>query len=386
MRPAQDLFFFNSLSPGSCFLLPDGKRVFDKLMEFIKAEYWKRGYDEVGTSMMYNMQLWETSNYKEKMFMLEVENQKFGLKPMNGPDHCLVFNQRKRSYRELPLRYADFGVLHKNEPSGELSGLPNIRKFQEDDALIFCRESQVKDEVKAVLDFIDYVYKIFGFTYELELSTRPDKYVGEIETWNKAESALSDALNEFGKPWKINEGGGAYHGPKIDIGLLDSLQRKFQCATLQLDFELPLIFKLSYSTEDESKFDRPVLIHRAVLGSLERIFENLLKNYKGKWPLWLSPRQVIVCSDSSVTSDYAIKVWEEIHEAGFDVDIDESDRAVEKKVEEAQLAKYNYILVVGEKEADAGKVCVRVRDEAEPQEMSLDDLINKFKSEVEAFK
>ncbi|KAJ3693405.1 hypothetical protein LUZ60_008885 [Juncus effusus] len=388
--PAQELFFFNPLSPGSCFFLPHGKRVCNKLMEFIRVQYRERGYDEVETPIMYNMQLWETSghaaNYKENMFVLEVEKQEFGLKPMNCPGHCLMFDYRKRSYRELPLRYADFGVLHRNELSGALSGLTRVRRFQQDDAHIFCRESQVKNEVKAVLDFIDYAYKIFGFTYELELSTRPEKYLGEIETWDKAEAALSDALNEFGKPWKINEGDGAFYGPKIDIGVFDALKRKFQCATLQLDFQLPLRFKLSYSTEDESKFDRPVMIHRAVLGSVERMFAILLEHYKGKWPLWLSPRQAIVCSVSSVTLDYAKKVKEQMHKAGFYVDIDESDRTIQKKVREAQLAQYNYILVVGAKEVDTGKVSVRVRDAAKLEVMDLEELINKLKSEVESFK
>ncbi|KAJ4755028.1 Threonine--tRNA ligase [Rhynchospora pubera] len=389
---AQELFFFHPLSPGSCFFLPNGARIYNKLMDFMKAQYKDRGYHEVLTPNIYNMQLWETSghaaNYKDNMFVFEIEKQEFGLKPMNCPGHCLMFEHRVRSYRELPLRFADFGVLHRNELSGALTGLTRVRRFQQDDAHIFCRESQVKDEVKSVLEFIDYVYKIFGFTYELELSTRPEKYLGEIETWNKAEAALSDALNEFGKPWQINEGDGAFYGPKIDIGVFDALKRKFQCATLQLDFQLPLRFKLSYSAEDEAKLERPVMIHRAILSSVERMFAILLEHYKGKWPLWLSPRQAIVCSVSSNTLDYAKRVHEQMHKTGYYVDIDSSDRTIQKKVREAQIAQYNYILVVGAKEAETGKVCVRVRDaakDAKLEELSIEELLLKFKREVESY-
>ena len=339
---------------------------------------------------IYNMQLWETSghaaNYKENMFVFEIEKQEFGLKPMNCPGHCLMFEHRVRSYRELPLRMADFGVLHRNELSGALTGLTRVRRFQQDDAHIFCRESQIKDEVKAVLDFINYVYEIFGFKYELELSTRPEKYLGDIETWNKAEQQLTEALNEFGKPWQINEGDGAFYGPKIDIGVFDALKRKFQCATLQLDFQLPLRFRLTYSAEDEAKLERPVMIHRAILGSVERMFAILLEHYNGKWPLWLSPRQAIVCSISSNSVEYAKQVRARIHEAGFHVAIDETDRTIQKKVREAQLAQFNYILVVGAQEAETGQVSVRVRDKAELATVSIDDIITRFKEEVAAYK
>ncbi|KAK4489517.1 hypothetical protein RD792_005326, partial [Penstemon davidsonii] len=287
----QELFFFHPLSPGSCFFLPHGSRVCNKLLEFIRSQYWKRGYEEVWTPNMYNMQLWETSghaaNYKENMFVFEKIDLHF---------HCA----------ELPLRLADFGVLHRNEASGALTGLTRVRRFQQDDAHIFCRESQIKDEVKGVLEFISHVYKIFGFTFELKLSTRPEKFLGEIETWDKAEAALTEALNENGKPWEINEGDGAFYGPKIDISVSDAMRRKFQCATLQLDFQLPARFNLSYSAEDETKRERPVMIHRAILGSVERMFAILLEHYKGKWPFWLSPRQAIVCPVSDKSQAYAL--------------------------------------------------------------------------------
>ncbi|RZC57043.1 hypothetical protein C5167_004348 [Papaver somniferum] len=321
---------------------------------------------------MYNMQLWETSghaaNYKENMFVFEIEKQEFGLKPMNCPGHCLMFDHRVRSYRELPLRLADFGVLHRNEPSGALTGLTRVRRFQQDDAHIFCRESQIKDEVTSVLEF------------------RPEKYLGEISTWDKAESALAEALNEFGRPWKINEGDGAFYGPKIDIGVFDALKRKFQCATLQLDFQLPSRFNLSYSAEDEALREKPVMIHRAILGSVERMFAILLEHSKGKWPFWLSPRQAIVCPISEKSNAYALKLKDQIHKAGYYVDVDITDRKIDKKIREAQLAQYNYMLVVGEAEANNNTVSRRVRDKAELTVMSVEALLTFFKEEVAAFR
>ncbi|KAJ4711144.1 threonine--tRNA ligase, mitochondrial [Melia azedarach] len=385
----QELFFNHPLSPGSWFFLPLGTRVYNKLMEFIRKQYWDRGYQEVISPNMYNMKLWETSghaaNYKENMFLIDIEKQEFGLKPMNCPGHCLMFDHKVRSYRELPLRLADFGVLHRNEASGALTGLTRVRRFQQDDAHIFCRESQIKDEVRGVLEFIDYVYTIFGFTYELKLSTRPEKYLGDLAAWEKAEAALTDALNEFGKPWQINEGDGAFYGPKIDISVSDVFKRKFQCATLQLDFQLPSRFNLKFSAEDEAKEERPVMIHRAVLGSVERMFAIMLEHYKGKWPFWLSPRQAIVCPVSEKSQPYALQVRDQIYQAGYHVDVDTTDRKIQKKVREAQLAQYNFILVVGEEEAKTGQVSVRVRDKADHSVMSIENLLKHFKEKTEAF-
>ncbi|KAL9258313.1 Threonine--tRNA ligase, mitochondrial 1-like protein [Drosera capensis] len=385
----QELFFFHPLSPGSAFFLPHGARIYNKLMGFIKGQYRVRGYQEVLSPNIYNMNLWETSghaaNYKENMFVFEIEKQEFGLKPMNCPGHCLIFDHRVRSYRELPLRMADFGVLHRNEASGALTGLTRVRRFQQDDAHIFCRESQVKDEVMGVLEFIRYVYDIFGFTFELKLSTRPEKYLGDLETWEKAEAALTEALNDSGKPWQLNEGDGAFYGPKIDISVSDALNRKFQCATLQLDFQLPSRFNLSYSAEDEAKRERPVMIHRAILGSVERMLAILLEHYKGKWPFWLSPRQAIVCTVSEKSEAYAVEVHDQIHAAGYYVDFDTSDKTVNKKVREAQLAQYNYILVVGEKDAEKRVVTVRIRDKQDHSEMTVGDLLKRFKELVEGY-
>ncbi|KAG6654472.1 hypothetical protein CIPAW_05G147900 [Carya illinoinensis] len=385
----QELFFCHPLSPGSWFFLPHGARIYNKLMDFIRSQYRERGYQEVLSPNMYNMQLWETSghaaNYKENMFVFEVEKQEFGLKPMNCPGHCLMFQHRVRSYRELPLRLADFGVLHRNEASGALTGLTRVRRFQQDDAHIFCRESQIKEEVRGVLDFIKHVYDVFGFTFDLKLSTRPEKYLGDLATWERAEAALAEALDESGKPWQINEGDGAFYGPKIDISVSDALNRKFQCATLQLDFQLPARFELYYSAEDEAKRETPVMIHRAVLGSVERMFAILLEHYKGKWPFWLSPRQAIVCPVSEKSQPYALKVQDQIFRAGYHVDVDTTDRKIQKKIREAQLAQYNFILVVGEEEANTGQVSVRVRDKADHSVMSIESLLKHFEGEIAAF-
>ncbi|KAK2637618.1 hypothetical protein Ddye_025413 [Dipteronia dyeriana] len=294
----QELFFTHHYSPGSWFFKPRGYEIYQKLMKFIKVQYRDRGYKVISSPDMYNMELWKTSghaaNYKENMYSFNNGGQEFAMKPMNCPGHCLMFEQLVRSYNELPLRLADFGVLHRKEASGALSGLTRVTKFQQDDAHIFCIDSQIKDEVRGVLEFIDYAYKVFGLNYQLKLSTRPEKYVGQLETWERAEAALKDALNEFGKPWQINEGDGAFYGPKIDISVSDALKRKFQCATLQLDFQLPLPFKLEYLAEGGKRKETPVMIHRAVLGSFERMIAILLEHYKGKWPFWLSPRQAIV--------------------------------------------------------------------------------------------
>ncbi|XP_049413220.1 threonine--tRNA ligase, mitochondrial 1-like [Solanum stenotomum] len=393
LNKKQELFYFDPMSPGSCFFLPHGARICNKLLEFLKNEYWKRGYEEIWSPDIYKMQLWETSGhaakYKENMFVFEIDDkavEQLGLKPMNCPGHCKVFGHRVRSYRELPLRLADFGALHRNEASGALTGLTRLRQFHQDDAHIFCRESQIKDEVKGVLDFISYVYAIFGFSnIDFKLSTRPEKYIGNLQSWKKAEDALAEALNEFGKPWEINKGDGAFYGPKIDISVSDAMKRNLQCATLQLDFQLPERLNLLYIAENDQIRERPVMIHRAILGSVERMFAILFEHYKGKWPFWLSPRQAIICPVSNKSQAYAFEIWKRLHDARYHVDIDVSDKTVGKKVREAQLVQYNYILVVGEEEAKNGQVSVRVRDKRDHQVMTVDELLDQFKDMVASF-
>lgn len=378
----QELFFFHELSPGSCFFQPRGAHIYNTLVDVMKKEYRKRGFQEVVSPNIYNAKLWQTSghwaHYSENMFSFDVEKEKFALKPMNCPGHCLIFDNRNRSWRELPLRLADFGVLHRNELSGALTGLTRVRRFQQDDAHIFCAPEQIKDEMKGCLDFLKHIYSIFGFTFDLVLSTRPEKYLGEIEMWNEAEKALSESLNDFGQPWKENPGDGAFYGPKIDITIKDALNRAHQCATIQLDFQLPIRFNLNFVSESGEK-RRPVIIHRAILGSVERMVAILTESYGGKWPFWLSPRQVMVVPVGPNFDQYAEEVRQKVYEAGFmaEVDVDHGD-TLNKKIRNAQLAQFNFILVVGEKEKSSNTVNVRTRDNVVHGEVSVDGLIEKL--------
>ncbi|CAF0941858.1 unnamed protein product [Didymodactylos carnosus] len=384
----QDLFFFHSLSPGSCFFYPKGAHIYNKLIELIRGEYRKRGYQEVITPNMYNSKLWKQSghwdHYAENMFQTEIEKELFALKPMNCPGHCLMFASRLRSWRELPLRFADFGVLHRNELSGALSGLTRVRRFQQDDGHIFCMQSQIKSEIESCLEFLKHIYGIFGFSFELKLSTRPDSFLGEVETWNAAEKQLELALNSFGYPWKLNPGDGAFYGPKIDITIKDALQRSYQCATIQLDFQLPLRFELQYQTDDDTddptkKLNTPVIIHRAMLGSIERMLAILTESFGGKWPFWLSPRQAAIVPVVSALDEYAMEVQRKLWDAGFQVEADlDPGSTLNKKIRNNQLAQFNFILVVGQQEKANGTVNVRTRDGKQHGECSVDDVIRRF--------
>ncbi|XP_029663792.1 threonine--tRNA ligase, cytoplasmic isoform X2 [Formica exsecta] len=379
----QELFFFHELSPGSCFFQPRGAYIYNTLVEFIRSEYRKRGFQEVISPNIYNSKLWQTSghwqHYAENMFCFDVEKETFALKPMNCPGHCMIFDVRCRSWRELPLRMADFGVLHRNELSGALTGLTRVRRFQQDDAHIFCSIDQIKDEMLGALDFLRHVYSIFGFTFNLCLSTRPEKYLGDLEVWDRAEKALEDSLNAFGQPWTLNPQDGAFYGPKIDITLMDALKRAHQTATIQLDFQLPIRFNLSYVNEAGEK-TRPVIIHRAILGSVERMVAILTESYGGKWPYWLSPRQAMVVPVVSQFDDYAYEVKQKLWDAGVMVEVDtDSSDTLNKKIRNAQLAQFNFILVVGEKERNAGTVNIRTRDNVVHGEMAVEELITKLK-------
>ncbi|KAK9497601.1 hypothetical protein O3M35_004298 [Rhynocoris fuscipes] len=382
----QELFFFHELSPGSCFFQPKGAHIYNTLVEFIRSEYRKRGFQEVVTPNMYNSKLWMTSghwqHYADNMFSFEIEKEQFALKPMNCPGHCLIFDHRVRSWRELPLRLADFGVLHRNELSGALTGLTRVRRFQQDDAHIFCTVNQIKEEIIGALEFLKHVYSILGFTFDLVLSTRPKDFLGDIEVWNEAEKQLAESLNSFGAKWKENPEDGAFYGPKIDITIKDALQRPHQCATIQLDFQLPKRFNLYYVGEDGEK-KQPVMIHRAILGSVERMIAILTEQFSGKWPFWLSPRQIMVIPVSSQFDSYAIQVHQMLTRENFmcDYDIDAGD-TLNKKIRNAQLAQYNFILVVGEKERDNMTVNVRTRDNLVHGEMAWDDFVEKLQTLV----
>lgn len=373
----QELFYFNEMSPGSAFWLPHGTRIYNTLVDTMRSEYRQRGYDEVITPNMYNTRLWEQSghwgNYKENMFAFEVEKETFGLKPMNCPGHCILFKSRERSYRELPWRVADFGVLHRNEFSGALSGLTRVRRFQQDDAHIFCQQDQIETEIAGVFDFLQKIYGTFGFEFKMELSTRPEKFVGDIETWDKAEKNLENALNKFMGPgkWELNPEDGAFYGPKIDIKISDALRRWFQCATIQLDFQMPSRFELEYkadTNEKENTMARPVMIHRAILGSVERMTAILTEHYKGRWPFWLSPRQILVVPVGVKYFGYAEQLKEQlVKKHHFYADVDVSGNTLQKKVRNGQLLKYNFIFIVGEQEQAENSVNVRNRDIQEEQ-------------------
>uniref|UniRef100_A0A8K9UI30 threonine--tRNA ligase n=1 Tax=Oncorhynchus mykiss TaxID=8022 RepID=A0A8K9UI30_ONCMY len=376
----QDLFFFHDLSPGSCFFLPKGSYIYNSLVDFIRSEYRKRGFQEVVTPNIYNSKLWQTSghwqHYSDNMFSFEVEKEVFALKPMNCPGHCLMFDHRPRSWRELPLRMADFGVLHRNELSGALTGLTRVRRFQQDDAHIFCTMDQIEEEIKGCLDFLRTVYDCFGFSFKLNLSTRPEKFLGEPAVWDQAEKQLENSLNEFGEKWVLNPGDGAFYGPKIDIQIKDAIGRYHQCATIQLDFQLPIRFNLTFVRTGSL----PVIIHRAILGSVERMIAILTENYGGKWPLWLSPRQVMVVPVGPTLDDYAQKIRDDFHRGGLMTDIDcDASCTLNKKIRNAQLAQYNFILVVGEKEKTSETVNVRTRDNKVHGERSVNECMERLK-------
>lgn len=292
-----------------------------------------------------------------------------------------MFAHRPRSWREMPIRFADFGVLHRNELSGTLSGLTRVRRFQQDDAHIFCTVEQIEEEIKGCLQFLQSVYSTFGFSFQLHLSTRPENFLGETELWDEAETQLQNSLVEFGKPWKMNPGDGAFYGPKIDVRIQDALGRSHQCGTIQLDLQLPIRCNLTYVSKEGDDRKRPVIIHRAILGSVERMIAILAENYGGKWPFWLSPRQVMVIPVEPACEEYALQVCSAFFEEGFmaDVDLDHSC-PLNKKIHTAQLAQYNFILVVGEKEKTNNAVNVRTRDNKIHGEISLTSAIDKLKN------
>ncbi|KDO18649.1 threonyl-tRNA synthetase [Saprolegnia parasitica CBS 223.65] len=410
---AQSLFLFHPWSPGSSFMLPHGTRIFNRLASFIRHEYRKRGYDEVVTPLIFKKELWETSghyeNYKEDMYSVrpgmdddkpmscadhanhaalqsDDDGDLFGLKPMNCPGHCLMFKENKvYSYRELPVRFADFSALHRNEASGALTGLTRVRRFHQDDAHIFCRPDQVQDEIQSCLAFIKHVYGVFGFEFQLRLSTRPEAYMGDLTLWDSAEAQLEAALNAFDMPWTLNAGDGAFYGPKIDIAVRDALKREHQCGTIQLDFQLPLRFNLKYDGSDGNEHT-PIIVHRAVLGSIERMMAILIEHTAGKWPLWLSPRQVAVLPLTEHQEAYAQQVHAALHAHDVYVDVIGHGKTLNKRIRDAQLAGYNYIVVVGEKEAATNEVNVRTRDgNAVLGTSSVDSFVEKILSEVAAF-
>lgn len=359
---AQELFFMDPVTPGCVFMLPHGTRVYNRLQDFIRAEYRKRGFDEVVSPNIFNVNLWKTSghwdHYKDNMFSFQCEGVDFALKPMNCPGHCIMFRHRARSYRELPVRYADFGVLHRNELSGALTGLTRVRRFQQDDAHIFCMPDQVEAEMTAAMQFMEFVYGTFGFKFDLELSTKPEKAIGDDAVWAQAEAQLERVLVASGHPWKLNPGDGAFYGPKIDIHITDALGRSHQCATIQLDFNLPERFELEFQAADAGMC-RPVMIHRAIYGSLERFMAILIEHTAGKWPFWLSPRQIMVVPIHESLNDYCTALSKRLEDSGFYAEADVSAGKSRDKKIAFHAPVYTYVLVVGASEASDDSVNVR---------------------------
>ncbi len=382
-----ELFMFHDLSPGSVFFLPKGMVIVNELQKFIREEYFKRGYDEVLTPQLFNKKLFETSghwgHYRENMFLLTVDDEEFALKPMNCPSHCLIFKNRSHSYRELPLKIADHTPLHRNEVRGALGGLTRVRKMEMEDAHIFCTPDQIQQEIHAVLEFIKYVYlDVFKMQLKASLATKPQDSMGSAELWQQAEQALAKSLDSAKMPYDLRPGDGAFYGPKIDFDVKDALGRSFTLSTVQLDFQMPERFELTYVDKDNS-LKRPVMIHRAILSTFERFVGLLTEHYAGKFPTWLSPVQARVLPISEKVEHYAQKVVKELHAAGVRVEIDASAETLNKKIREAQLAQVPYILVVGEKEQMDKTVAVRTRNGKQHAPKSVELFIKEIKKEIE---
>jgi len=379
------LFMMSDYGPGFPFFLPKGMRLRNTLMDFWREIHYKNDYVEISTPVIMNRSLWETSghwdHYKENMYTTVIDEQDFAIKPMNCPGSILVYQNEPRSYRDLPLRLAECGLIHRHEKSGELHGLMRVRCFTQDDAHIFMTPEQVKDEVARIAAIINDVYNLFGFEYHVELSTRPEDSMGSDEDWEAAEDGLKNALESIGLPYVINEGDGAFYGPKIDFHLVDCLGRTWQCGTIQLDFQLPQRFELEYMGEDGKKH-RPVMIHRVCFGSVERFIGILIEHFAGAFPTWLAPVQVKVLPISDKFEAYAKEVAEKMSNAGFRTEIDLRSEKIGYKIRSAQMEKIPYMLVVGQKEAEAGLVSVRSRFAGDEGQKTADEFIAQIGEEV----
>jgi threonyl-tRNA synthetase len=358
------LFHFSDVSPGAAFWLPAGTSMYNALVALSREMGAERGYSEVKTPLIYDAELWKTSGhwgkYKENMFTVQVEEREMGVKPMNCPGHAHLFNSSRHSYRDLPVRYSEPGLLHRNEASGVLHGLLRARHFAQDDAHIFCTEEQVQEEVAGCLEFAFATYRLFDFDVRLELSTRPEQRVGDDELWDRAEQALTDALDSQGLEYELNPGDGAFYGPKVDMHMTDSLGRSWQLGTVQLDYNMPARFELAYTGADNAEH-RPVMIHRALFGSYERFIGIMIEHYGGEFPLWLAPVQAIVVPISDRLGEYAESVRERLRVAGLRVELDDRGESVGRKIRDAELRKIPNMLVVGDREAASDAVSLRRR-------------------------
>ena len=379
------LFMFHPWAPGAPFWLPKGTRLWNLLAGYMRAVLFSAGYVEVRTPLVFNKQLWQTSGhwdvFRHNMFLVESEGEPFGVKPMNCPGHMLVFASQVRSYRDLPLRLHDQSVLHRSEASGVLSGLTRVRQFSQDDAHLFISEDQIAKEVERLLRLVQQVYTDFGLQYEVKLSTRPAQCLGEIETWDHAEAELRKALGAVGQTYTVAEGEGAFYGPKVDFDVMDAIGRKWQCATIQLDYQLPQRFNLKYIGPDNAEHC-PVVIHRAIFGSFERFIALLIENYAGAFPLWIAPLQAVVLPIADRHVDYAGSVCRRLEAAGLRIDLDARQEKIGYKIREAQLQKVPYMLVTGDREAASGSVSVRSRSQGDQGTKPLDEFIETARDEV----
>ena len=382
-----DLFSFNeAMGAGLVLYLPKGAMLRQMIVDYITARHIERGYQLISSPHILKSDIWVQSGhyeyYKEHMYTFDCEGQEFAVKPMNCPGHILAYASTLRSYKELPLRYFELGNVYRHEKSGVLHGLLRVRGFTQDDAHIFCTRDQVEEEVMGVIDFVDETLKVFGFQEkEVELSTRPEKSIGEDSDWEEATSALEKALKAKAIEYDINEGDGAFYGPKIDIKLKDALGRAWQCATIQCDFALPERFDLKYTDNDGSE-KRPIMLHRVILGSLERFIGALIEHYGGDFPLWLAPVQVKVIPIAEAHADYAKELAKELKAKGLRVEVDLRDEKMQRKIREAELMKIPYMAVVGEREMEAGQVAVRSRKEGNLSPETKEDFIKRLAEEI----
>ncbi|URN92629.1 MAG: threonine--tRNA ligase [Candidatus Pristimantibacillus lignocellulolyticus] len=381
-----ELFMFSEEAPGMPFYLANGQIIRNELEAFLRQLQHLYDYQEVRTPLMMNKRLWERSghwdHYKDNMYFTEVDQQEFALKPMNCPGHMLIFKEKLRSYRDLPIRMAEFGQVHRHEFSGALNGLLRVRTFCQDDAHIFVRKDQIEQEIALTLKLIKHMYDVFGFEFTIEVSTRPDKYMGSDEVWDYAESALMNVLDDLNFAYSINAGDGAFYGPKIDIHIKDAIARSHQCATVQLDFQMPEKFELSYVDEHNDK-QRPVVIHRAVFGSIDRFLGILIEHYGGVFPLWLAPVQVkIVAVSNSIHMAYADKVYDQFRQAGIRIELDTREEKLGYKIRDAQLKKIPYIIVVGDEEMLQKSVNVRQYGGKKSSSYSVESFLQMLQSEI----
>jgi threonyl-tRNA synthetase len=380
-----DLFSFSELSPGSPFWHPNGQAIWNSLARLWSEQNSVRGYEEVHTPILYDIDLWKQSGHWEKfrehMYFTEVEGRQMGLKPMNCPAHIQIYNTARRSYRDLPIRMAEQGLVHRHEPSGTLHGLLRVRHITQDDAHIFCREDQIQDEVIGCLDFGFYLYELFGLAPRLELSTRPPKRIGSDEMWDRAEGALRGALQHQRLTFDINEGDGAFYGPKIDLHTTDSLGRSWQLGTIQLDYAMPERFHMTYAGEDNAEH-RPVMIHRALFGSFERFIGILIEHYAGEFPVWLAPIQAIALPIADRHIEYAREVQAALSGAGLRAEIDERTESVSRKIRDAELRKIPYMLVVGDREQERHEVSVRRHRQGDQGQVGVQDFLQRLRDQV----